>query len=148
MKKEITYSIESIDEIVELLYKQMKSCSVVTFTGPLGAGKTTLIKRLLARCGVKDVVTSPTFTYMAVYSNKEDQKFYHFDLYRLATLNDFMRAGFDEYLYQPNSWAFIEWPEIIMPLLTHSVCHVTLDYESEDERRIRIEAVIEGTDGL
>ncbi len=141
MKKERTYSLDQIDEIVELLYKQMATCAVFTFTGPLGAGKTALIKRLLARCGVKEVVTSPTFTLMAIYSNTEGERFYHFDLYRLDTIHDFQSAGFDEYLYNPVSWAFIEWPEIIRPLLTHSVCHVTLDYASEAERHIAIETI-------
>ncbi len=141
MKKELTYSLEAIGDIVELLYTQMDSCQVFTFTGPLGAGKTALIKRLLAKCGVKEVVTSPTFTYMAQYTNAQGQGFYHFDLYRLSTLQDFLQAGFDEYLYQPNTWAFIEWPEIIMPILTHSICHVTLDYVSENERSIRIKTI-------
>ena len=135
MKQEITYSLEHIDEVVELLFKQMNTCSVFTFTGPLGAGKTALIKLLLARCGVHEIVTSPTFTYMAEYTNSERDRFYHFDLYRIASLDDFLRAGFDEYLYSPGSWSFIEWPEIIMPLLTHSVCHVTLDYVTLTRRR-------------
>ncbi len=138
MKK--IYTLESIDEIVEYLYNKMDTCKVFTFTGPLGAGKTALIKRLLARAGVKEVVTSPTFTYMVRYTNKKGKEFYHFDVYRLNTLEDFMRAGFEEYLYQPESWAFIESPEIIMPLLTHAVCHVTLDYVSEHERSIKIES--------
>lgn len=141
MKKELTYCLSSIEDIVELLYNQMDSCQVFTFTGPLGAGKTALIKRLLARCGVQEVVTSPTFTYMAFYTNTKGQGFYHFDLYRLTTLDDFLRAGFDEYLYVPGTWAFIEWPEIVMPILTHLVCHVTLDYVSENERSIGLETI-------
>ncbi len=135
MKHDLIYSLENINDVVELLYKQMNICSVFTFSGPLGAGKTAMIKLLLARCGVQDVVTSPTFTYMAEYTNREGTRFYHFDLYRIASLDDFLRAGFDEYLYVPESWSFIEWPEVIMPLLTHSVCQVTLDYVTLTERR-------------
>lgn len=138
MQEEFVYSLESLDEVVEILYKKMLLCKVFTFTGPLGAGKTTLVKRLLARCGVVDLVTSPTFTYMAAYSNEKREMFYHFDLYRIATKEDFLRAGFDEYLYVPNSWSFIEWPEVIMPLLTHDVCNIALDYVSQDERICRI----------
>ncbi len=132
------YTLDTLDVLVELLYKRMADCSVFTFTGPLGAGKTTLIKRLLARCGVKEVVTSPTFTYVVVYTNDLGQTFYHFDLYRLQTLADFSQAGFEEYLYEPHSWAFIEWPEIIMPLLSQGACHVSIDYSSETERLISI----------
>ncbi len=132
------YTLDTLDVLVELLYRRMAVCPVFTFTGPLGAGKTTLIKRLLARCGVKEVVTSPTFTYVTVYTNDQGQTFYHFDLYRLKTLADFSQAGFEEYLYEPNSWAFVEWPEIIMPLLTQGACHVSIDYSSETERLIAV----------
>jgi tRNA threonylcarbamoyladenosine biosynthesis protein TsaE len=132
------YSLNSIDTAVEILYAQMPKYQVLTFSGPLGAGKTALIKLLLARCGVQDVVTSPTFTYMAIYTNGQKETFYHFDLYRIQSMGDFLQAGFDEYLYVPGSWSFIEWPEVITPLLTHSVCRVTLDYVSREERSLSI----------
>jgi tRNA threonylcarbamoyladenosine biosynthesis protein TsaE len=127
-------TLENLDQWVEFLYACMTDCSVFTFEGPLGAGKTTLIKKLLARCGVKEVVTSPTFTYVAIYHNDQGQTFYHFDLYRLSSAAEFIELGFDEYLYQPNSYALIEWPEIIIPLLTKRICSVSIDYYSQTER--------------
>lgn len=141
MKKEFRYSLESIDEVVELLNELRATCSVFTFTGPLGAGKTTLIKQLLARRGVEEVVTSPTFTTMVQYKNNQGEMLYHFDLYRLSSLQEFMDSGFHEYLYEPNSWSYVEWPAVISPLLTHSVCHCILDYLSENERSIMIKTV-------
>lgn len=129
--EQLVYSLEQLDLAVELIYQQMKQCKVITFTGVLGAGKTTLIRALLRRVGVQEVITSPTFTNVNVYENASGQIFYHFDCYRIASLHDFKAAGFDEYLYQSNSWAFIEWPEIIDPLLTHDVCRVTLDYQDD-----------------
>ena len=136
--KQIVYSLEDLPVIVEMLYRLMPHYKVFTFTGTLGAGKTTLVRELLRRAGVKDVITSPTFTYVNVYENDMGQTFYHFDAYRIKTLADFQAAGFDEYLYQQNSWAFIEWPEMLMPLLTHDVCHVKLEY-AENKRLITIE---------
>lgn len=124
----IIYSLETMERAVDALYVLMPQCTVFTFIGSLGAGKTTLVQHLLRRCGVQDVITSPTFTYVNAYKNVQGQTFYHFDLYRLSSLNDFLDAGFDEYLYAPDSWAFIEWPEIVMPLLTHKVCHSSIDY--------------------
>lgn len=134
------YDEHQLDAAVEQLYVLLDQCSVMTFTGPLGAGKTTLVKALLKKCGIKDVITSPTFTYVNVYENKQGQTFYHFDCYRIKTMEDFTVAGFDEYLYQPNSWCFIEWPEIIMPLLTHKVVHIKLDYC--DDKRVMNSQVI------
>lgn len=119
--------------------KKNKS-SVITFTGPLGAGKTTLIAQLLHQAGINEPITSPTFTYVNEYRNEAGVRFYHFDLYRLTKLDDFLSAGFDEYLYEPQSYALIEWPGVIEELLDHNVCHITLDYYRElEERRIEIE---------
>ncbi len=139
--KELVYSLDTIDKAVDLFVEQMDRCKVFTFTGPLGAGKTTLIKRFLARCGVQETVTSPTFTYMAIYSNAAHQEFYHFDLYRLSSAAEFCEAGFDEYLYAPNSWALIEWPEIIMPLVAHHVCHVAIEHRSLNERALIMKCI-------
>jgi tRNA threonylcarbamoyladenosine biosynthesis protein TsaE len=130
----IFYSLDTLDQPVELLYSLLSKCAVFTFKGTLGAGKTTLIRSLLRRCGVQDTIISPTFTYMAAYFNADDQALYHFDLYRLKTQEEFFRAGFDEFIYSPNSWAFIEWPELIMPLLVQRACHVSLDYYTENQR--------------
>jgi tRNA threonylcarbamoyladenosine biosynthesis protein TsaE len=132
------YSLETLDAVVELLHDKMGTCKVFTFTGPLGAGKTTLIKKLLKRCGVHEVVTSPTFTYLQQYKNDRGQLFNHFDLYRLSSLNEFQEMGFDEYLYQPDSWTLIEWPRVVLPLLTHNVYHLELDYVSEHERSLEV----------
>ena len=141
MKMKIIYGIDEIPSVVEKLYVLLATCKVMTFTGPLGAGKTTLTRLLLQRCGVPDLITSPTFTYVNVYENKQGQTFYHFDCYRIKTTEDFKAAGFDEYLYQPQSIAFIEWPEVVMPILTHDVCHVTIEYEG-DKRSITIDCSI------
>lgn len=134
--KTIIFGLDELDSVVEELYSFMPICGVFTFQGSLGAGKTTLVKAMLARCGVDEVVTSPTFTYVNVYTNRNDDLFYHFDLYRLNNLNEFLSAGFDEFLYLPRSWAFIEWPEVIMSLLNRRVCHISLDYHGDNQRKI------------
>jgi tRNA threonylcarbamoyladenosine biosynthesis protein TsaE len=133
-KEMIKYGVEQVPAVAQQLANKLQNCRVMTFTGSLGAGKTTLIRELLRYKGIQEPITSPTFNYVNLYTNKLGQKFYHFDLYRIASLDDFCAAGFDEYLYQPNSWALIEWPEPVMPLLIHDVCHVEIDYC--DEKRI------------
>ncbi len=137
MKKETQeYSRDDIPRIAGRLKKLLKKYPVMTFTGSLGTGKTTLIQELLQQCGVKERVTSPTFTYVNRYGNDHGSIFYHFDLYRIDRLNDFRGAGFDEYLYAPNSYTLIEWPEHIMPLLKERVCHIELDYHDDPEKRV------------
>jgi len=140
MIKEIIYSLQEHSIVVDALKVLMQQVQIFSFSGPLGSGKTTTIKALLRSCGVTDVITSPTFTYVNIYENIRGERFYHFDLYRISSIEEFQSQGFDEYLYQPNSWAFIEWPEVIRPLLTHNVCFVTFDYhEDEEKRMVRIE---------
>lgn len=136
-EKEITYSLDEIDSVAAYLNELRKNHAIFTFTGSLGAGKTTLIRTMLAAAGVSGPVTSPTFTYMHKYENAQGEVFYHFDLYRMKSLDEFMYAGFDEYLYVPGAVAFIEWPEIIMPLLKSGVCHCSIEYVGSERRIVR-----------
>lgn len=132
--KSIIFGLDEIQQIAKRLYECLPLCRVMTFSGPLGAGKTTLIRELLRLCGVNEPITSPTFSYLNMYANEAGNQFYHFDLYRVASAKEFCALGFDEYLYMPNSWSFIEWPEHIIPLLDNSVCHVVLSFY--DEKRL------------
>lgn len=133
-EKKIIYALDELNTVVDYLQAQFDRCAVFTFTGSLGTGKTTLIRALLRRCGVTGVIASPTFTIVQMYRGAHGDTLYHFDCYRLKSLSEFRDAGFDEYLYEPGSWCFIEWPEVIMPLLHHRVCHVSLSYQGSAQR--------------
>jgi tRNA threonylcarbamoyladenosine biosynthesis protein TsaE len=140
MVKEIIYSLQEQDAVIQELRALMKIYSVFGCSGPLGAGKTTTIKALLRSCGITDTITSPTFTYVNAYKNDQGETFYHFDLYRITSVEEFQAQGFDEYLYQDNAWVFIEWPEVIGQLLTHAACQLFFDYHEDSEKRVlRIE---------
>lgn len=136
---EKSYTQEEINEIVSVLYDLMPECRVFAFTGTLGAGKTTLVRALLERCGVTGVIASPTFTYVNSYKAPDGKELHHFDLYRLGSYDEFVEAGFDEYLSQQNGWVFIEWPEIVIPHIHKKICHVNLSYVSPGRRIAQIE---------
>ena len=140
-KKNITYTLDDLPEVVTFLYQLLNRYPVMTLVGPLGAGKTTLAQALMRHAGVQEVIQSPTFTYMSTYTTPSGWRFYHFDLYRLGTQREFMDAGFNEYLFEPISYALIEWPEIIMPLLRHKVMHVSIEYATQDQRILHYECV-------
>ncbi len=144
MKKKIIYTFDELPEVAQTLKELLEGCPVITLSGPLGAGKTTLVRELLGLWGVKEPVTSPTFTYVNQYETSSGKRFYHFDLYRIKTVADFQAAGFDEYLHEPDSTIFIEWPEPIESLLGSKRYHISIDYEQADKRVMRLYKGVKG----
>ncbi len=111
---------------------------VWTFTGTLGTGKTTLVQEMLGQLGVQGAIQSPTYTYVSVYQTSAGKTVYHFDLYRLSSYDEFIQAGFDEYLYDEQALCFIEWPEIVKPHLPKATVVVLLEYTPEGTRQISV----------
>ncbi len=135
-KHELVFTQADLPEVVRQVVDSCKDVQVIALAGPLGAGKTTFAINLMRQLGVEGEMQSPTYTYIQIYKNVAGKNFYHFDLYRLQDKNSFLFAGFDEFLYQPNSLVIIEWPEIIEPLLDENVCFIELQYIDDASRKI------------
>lgn len=135
-KHEQLFQESQIQSIASEILKGHDDLQVITLQGTLGAGKTTLAIELLRQLGVTGETQSPTYTYLQAYQNSKGKNFYHFDLYRLQDKNAFLFAGFDEFLYQPNSLVIIEWPEIVEALLEVNVCVIELSYVDSIARKI------------
>lgn len=129
-------TIVDIAVVAQKILNDCKNIEVITLQGSLGAGKTTLAIELLRQFGVVGEMQSPTYTYLQAYKNDTGKNFYHFDLYRLQNKEAFLFAGFDEFLYQPNSLVIIEWPEIIELLIDKNVCVIELLYVDDVTRKI------------
>jgi tRNA threonylcarbamoyladenosine biosynthesis protein TsaE len=139
MDKTIIYAENELQSVAQAICALLPKYSIITLTGSLGAGKTTLMKAIMHELGVEDEVTSPTFTYVQTYTGKDGMRYHHFDLYRISSPDEFIAAGFDEYLADVQTKSFIEWPQVITPLLqTLQVMHLELDYEGLDKRRLTI----------
>lgn len=110
---------------------------IFCFYGELGAGKTTLIKELCKQLGVTDKGSSPTFSLINEYQNKDEKKIFHFDLYRLKNESEIYDIGYEDYLFSGN-YCFIEWPEKIERLLPPDCVKVKIDVK-EGERIITVE---------
>ena len=119
---------------------------VFAFDGKMGAGKTTFIKELCEVMGTEDVVNSPTFAIVNVYeveairrlgekAKGERQEVYHFDCYRIKDLREAMDMGAEEYLYSGN-YCFIEWAEMIEPLLPEDTVWVKIEVLENGERKL------------
>jgi tRNA threonylcarbamoyladenosine biosynthesis protein TsaE len=109
---------------------------VIFLRGPLGAGKTTLVRGLLNACGHVGSTKSPTYTIVEPYQ-VESRKFYHFDLYRIADPEELEYMGFRDYLDE-EALCLIEWPEKGADFLPGADLEITLAYE-DGARRISFE---------
>jgi tRNA threonylcarbamoyladenosine biosynthesis protein TsaE len=108
---------------------------VFAFDGKMGAGKTTFIKHLCEAMGTEDVVNSPTFAIVNVYEVASGEEVYHFDCYRIKDIREAMDFGAEEYLYSGN-YCFIEWAEMIEPLLPEDTVWVKIEVEENGERTL------------
>ena len=110
---------------------------VFAFDGKMGAGKTTFIKHLCETMGTDDVVNSPTFAIVNVYEVASGNEVYHFDCYRIKDIREAMDFGAEEYLYSGN-YCFIEWADMISPLLPDDTVWVKIDVQENGERILSI----------
>ena len=112
---------------------------VFAFDGQMGAGKTTFIKKLCEEMGTTDVVNSPTFAIVNVYDVEQPYKgeVYHFDCYRLKDIREAIDFGAEDYLYSGN-YCFIEWPEMIEPLLPEDTVWIKIVPQENGDRQLVI----------
>lgn len=90
---------------------------VFAFYAAMGAGKTTLIKEICRQLGSVDNFSSPTYSVVNEYTIKQSKKkIFHIDCYRLKNMEEALSVGIEEYLTGEH-FCFIEWPELIEPLL-------------------------------
>lgn len=102
----------------------LNSGDILCLNGDLGAGKTTLTKSIGVGLGVTDYITSPTFALINEYEGRIPV--YHFDVYRLANVEDLYDLGFDDYFYGKGV-CIIEWADKIEKLLPKE--RIVLDIE-------------------
>lgn len=118
---------------------QAQSNRVFAFDGQMGAGKTTFIKHLCEQMGTQDVVNSPTFAIINVYdiSLPYSGEVYHFDCYRLKNIQEAIDFGVEDYLYSGN-YCFIEWPELIEPLLPDDTVYIKITPQPGGDRLLTV----------
>lgn len=113
---------------------------VVTLSGPLGAGKTTLARGILRGLGYPGKVKSPTYTLVEVYKLSR-LDLYHFDLYRFGSPEEWLDAGFQEAV-DDGSICLIEWPERAAGMLPTPDLALTLEVQGTG-RRLQVTAETE-----
>jgi tRNA threonylcarbamoyladenosine biosynthesis protein TsaE len=116
---------------------------VITLSGDLGAGKTTLVRGVLRGLDITGPVKSPTYTLVEPYTISS-LYLYHFDFYRLGEPEEWEEAGFREY-FRDDAICLIEWPERAGSLLPPADLHIMLEVV-EDGRRCTVTVESERAD--
>lgn len=132
---EMTITTHSAEETMDLgrrIGSRLKGGEVFAICGPLGSGKTHLIKGIAAGAGALDRenVTSPTFVIVNEYRGRLDM--YHIDAYRIGSLAEFEMLGFDDFCY-PQSVVLIEWADKIEPVI-HDIDYIRIDLAHAGQR--------------
>ena len=138
--KEITASLDELDQVVSYLNETLPSDTIVFLRGDLAAGKTTLTQAIAKAKGIEGEVTSPTFSLQQCYGAEDGSSLYHYDLYRLDH-EEFMQMGLFEEFEKPG-WHMVEWGSDELKAFLEGVGYNVATIEIEpisDKRKYRIE---------
>lgn len=128
----LEYTLEDLPNVAAHIISNIKH-NILLFDAPMGVGKTTLIKQICKQLGVKDAISSPTYSIVNEYEGKESL-IYHFDFYRINDIEEAYHIGFEEYL-ESNAWIFIEWPDKVLDLLPETAITIKIN-SKEDGKRV------------
>lgn len=130
-------SPEALEQIASTWAPLIEQRPLLLLSGLLGSGKTSFVKALVATLQVAsaEAVTSPTFALLNIYGKEGKRQLYHFDLYRLATEQEFYLQGFDEYLLA-GPLCCIEWPERVASLASLPHCHLQIVHRPQGGREL------------
>lgn len=133
----IVKTLEETQALGRYLGSLLEGGDVLALVGDLGAGKTTLTKALGQGLGVKEEMTSPTFTLIQEYEGRVPV--YHFDTYRMEDPLEFLDIGGEDYLYSEGV-SIIEWADLISDFLPQDHLRLEVYRESDTGRRLEVRA--------
>jgi tRNA threonylcarbamoyladenosine biosynthesis protein TsaE len=136
--EKIIYIKKDHSKVVNSLLNLFPVNSVICFRGPMGSGKTTLIKDFIRQLGGIEQGSSPSFGIVNEYHYPDGELLgYHFDFYRLDDPMEALDLGLEEY-YNRGVWIFIEWPEKIEELLPEERMELSLEIVDPVTRQLII----------
>lgn len=137
MNERTINSIEQLPQIAQWIIDNFDNKNVIIVEGEMGAGKTTLIKEIGKLFRVEQIINSPTFSIINEYETEDGKILYHFDCYRIETIQEALEIGIPEYLESGNL-CLIEWAENIGTLLPDQVMKIKIFVEGINQRKFLI----------
>lgn len=140
VKIEIIYSIDALEETAKRILNIASDKRIWLFYGEVGAGKTTFIKSVCSQLGVHDNTQSPSFSLINHYlgaKGGEALDIYHIDLYRINHIEEALNIGIEDYL-TGTDYCFIEWPQIIEPILPKETFKILFEIVDHSSRKVLI----------
>ena len=137
-----TYSENETEELGRKLAAEAQPGSVYTLVGDLGVGKTALTRGIAQGLGIREAISSPTFTIVQVYDEGRIP-LYHFDVYRIGDPEEMEEIGYEDYFYG-DGLTIIEWADLIKELLPERYLQIAIAKDLEngfDYRRITVELI-------
>lgn len=130
----ITNSVNETIEIGEKIGSASKAGDIICIEGELGSGKTHLTKGIALGLGIKEYITSPTFTLVNEYEGR--LRLYHFDVYRIDDPGEIEAIGFDEYIFS-DAVSVIEWSDLIRELIPEEHIQINISKDSAEDENVR-----------
>lgn len=131
------YQIADLPNVATQLIDVFFNHKIITFNGEMGVGKTTLIKAVCNKLNVIDEVCSPTFSMVNEYKTMNGNTVYHFDFYRIKSIEEAYDIGIEEYFNSGNI-CLIEWPAMINEILIDEKTFAIYIYNNNNNRSIEI----------
>jgi tRNA threonylcarbamoyladenosine biosynthesis protein TsaE len=130
-------NLEATTALGRQFAERLRPNDIVALIGPLGAGKTHLVRAIAEGLGIADsrVVSSPTFTLIHEYPAR--LPIYHFDVYRLQSPAEFLDLGAQEY-FESGGVCLIEWADRVAECLPPALWMIDIEITGETSRRLRI----------
>lgn len=123
-----------LEPAAKKLLEEFPDERIFALHGPMGAGKTTLVKAFSAVLDSIDEAASPTFALVNEYLTRDGSSLYHFDFYRIKDIGEVYDIGYEDYFFS-GAYCFLEWPERIAELLPEKFVYIAIS-EQEDGCRV------------
>ena len=134
---ELNFTLDKIAEAAEKFATATGNYKVFALHGEMGAGKTTFVHALCEAAGVKENISSPTFSIINQYTTVQGQLIYHIDLYRLKDEEEAIQAGVEDCLYSGNT-CFVEWPDKAPGIFPDNTLHIHITAIDGNTRKLKI----------